>query len=70
MLWAWLTSSWTITTAFGAVLARSQANWGLRTRFPSFYVPLLLITHVVALYMLLRPHPHAARAVVNTTAAF
>lgn len=36
---------------------------------PMIYVPLLMITHVVAFYLLLRPHRKAAPATAATTAA-
>lgn len=32
---------------------------------PIIYVPFLMITHVVAFYLLTRPHPKAARALVH-----
>ena len=35
---------------------------------PIIYVPLLMITHVVAFYLLLRPQPKAARALVGEAA--
>src|SRR6266567_4003743 len=35
---------------------------------PIIYVPLLMITHVVAFYLLLRPQPKAARALVGDAA--
>jgi hypothetical protein len=35
---------------------------GATYAIPIIYVPLLMITHVVALYLLLRPQPKAARA--------
>jgi hypothetical protein len=33
------------------------------------YVPLLMITHVAAFYLLLRPQPKAVRALAGATAA-
>jgi hypothetical protein len=33
------------------------------------YVPLLMITHVAAFYLLLRPQPNAVRALAGATAA-
>ena len=36
---------------------------------PIVYVPLLMITHVTAFYLLLRPRPKAARAIAPATAA-
>jgi hypothetical protein len=35
---------------------------------PILYVPVLMITHVTALYWLLRPQPKMAQALVSTTA--
>jgi hypothetical protein len=36
---------------------------------PIIYVPLLMITHVVALYLLVRPQRRAVRAIASATAA-
>jgi hypothetical protein len=36
---------------------------------PILYVPALMITHVVALYLLVRPQPNAARAFAADAAA-
>ena len=36
---------------------------------PIIYVPVLMITHVVALYLLLRPQPKAVRALASDAAA-
>lgn len=36
---------------------------------PIIYVPLLMITHVAAFYLLLRPHPKAVRIVAGTATA-
>jgi len=36
---------------------------------PIIYVPLLMITHVVAFYLLLRPQPTAVRALAGHAAA-
>ena len=36
---------------------------------PIVYVPLLMITHVVAFYLLLRPQPRAVRALAGDAAA-
>jgi hypothetical protein len=36
---------------------------------PVIYVPLLMITHVVAFYLLLRPQPKAVRALANAAAS-
>src|ERR1043166_4444527 len=37
---------------------------------PVLYVPVLMITHVVAFYLLLRPQPKAIRALAGDAAAF
>jgi uncharacterized membrane protein len=37
---------------------------------PILYVPVLMITHVVAFYLLLRPQPKAIRALAGDAAAF
>ena len=37
---------------------------------PIVYVPVLMITHVVAFYLLLRPQPKAVRALAGDAAAF
>lgn len=37
---------------------------------PIIYVPVLMITHVVAFYLLLRPQPKAVRALAGATAAY
>jgi len=42
---------------------------GVTYAIPIIYVPILMITHVVALYWLVRPHPKAARALASNTAA-
>ena len=36
---------------------------------PIIYVPFLMITHIVAFYLLTRPHPKAARALVHNVVA-
>jgi hypothetical protein len=36
---------------------------------PILYVPLLMITHVAAFYLLMRPHPKAVRALAGDAAA-
>jgi hypothetical protein len=36
---------------------------------PIIFVPLLMITHVTAFYLLLRPQPKAVRALVGDMAA-
>jgi hypothetical protein len=42
---------------------------GATYAIPILYVPLLMITHVVAFYLLLRPQPEAERALVGNAAA-
>jgi hypothetical protein len=42
---------------------------GAAYAIPVIYVPLLMITHVVALYLLLRTQPKAVRAFVGHAAA-
>jgi hypothetical protein len=77
---------WTFVVAFNVVgvvdivvdyyhgvrggLAAVAGQLGAAYAIPIIYVPLLMITHVVALYMLLRPQPQVARAVAETTHAF
>ena len=47
----------------------AHAEWLSATyAIPIIYVPLLMITHVVAFYLLLRPQPKAARALVGDAA--
>jgi hypothetical protein len=36
---------------------------------PIIYVPLLMITHVIAFYLLLRPQPKTARAFADAAAS-
>jgi hypothetical protein len=42
---------------------------GATYAIPILYVPVLTITHVVAIYLLLRPHPKAVRALAGDAAA-
>src|SRR5712672_4449958 len=42
---------------------------GATYAIPIIYVPVLMITHVVAFYLLLRPQPKAVRALAGDTAA-
>src|ERR1700722_1610894 len=42
---------------------------GATYAIPIIYVPLLMITHIVAFYLLLRPHPAAARALAGEATA-
>jgi hypothetical protein len=47
----------------------AHAEWlGATYAIPIIYVPLLMITHVVAFYLLLRPQPKAARALAGDMA--
>ena len=47
----------------------AHAEWlGATYAVPIIYVPLLMITHVVAFYLLLRPQPKAARALAGDMA--
>jgi hypothetical protein len=43
---------------------------GATYAIPILYVPALMITHVVAFYLLLRPQPKAVRALAGDAAAF
>ena len=48
----------------------AHAEWlGATYAIPIIYVPLLMITHIVAFYFLLRPQPKAARALVGDAAS-
>ncbi len=42
---------------------------GATYAIPVIYVPVLMITHVVAFYLLLRPQPKAVRALAGDAAA-
>jgi len=42
---------------------------GAAYAIPIIYVPVLMITHVVAFYLLLRPQPNAVRALASDAAA-
>ncbi len=42
---------------------------GATYAIPIIYVPVLMITHVAAFYLLLRPRPEAARALIGEAAA-
>jgi len=42
---------------------------GRHVPIPIIYVPVLMITHVVAFYLLLRPQPKAVRALAGDAAA-
>jgi hypothetical protein len=43
---------------------------GATYAIPIIYVPLLMITHVVAFYLMVRPQPKAARALVGDVPAY
>jgi len=55
--------------AVRAGLPAMAGQLGATYAIPVIYVPLLMITHVVAFYLLLRPQPKTARAVVGEPAA-
>jgi hypothetical protein len=55
--------------AIQAHLAEVAGQFGAAYYIPILYVPLLMITHVVALYWLLRPHRSADRALATGAAA-
>ena len=61
------TSSSTITTAT-VDLPATAGEFGRRYAIPIIYVPLLMITHVVALYLLFRPQQSAAPALGSAAA--
>jgi hypothetical protein len=50
-------------------LAAKAGELGAAYAIPVIYVPLLLITHFVAFYLLMRPQPKAARALAGDAAA-
>jgi hypothetical protein len=49
-------------------LPAMAGQFGATYAIPIIYVPLLMITHIVAFYFLLRPQSKAARALVGDTA--
>jgi hypothetical protein len=49
-------------------LPARAGEFGAVYAIPIVYVPLLMITHIAAFYLLLRPQPKAARAFVGDTA--
>jgi hypothetical protein len=55
--------------AMQAGLPAVAGQLGAAYVIPILYVPMLMITHVVALYWLMRPQPEAARALVGEAAA-
>lgn len=54
-----------IRTGLPALAGQLGATYAI----PIIYVPVLMITHVVAFYLLLRPQPNAVRALAVDTAA-
>jgi hypothetical protein len=50
-------------------LAAVAGQLGAAYAIPVLYVPVLMITHVVAFYLLLRPQPKAVRALAGDAAA-
>jgi hypothetical protein len=50
-------------------LPAQAGQLGATYAIPILYVPLLMITHIVALYFLLRPQPKAVRALAGEAAA-
>lgn len=50
-------------------LPAMAGQMGAAYAIPVLYVPVLMITHVVAFYLLLRPQPKAVRAFVTNAAA-
>ena len=50
-------------------LAAMAGQLGAGYAIPILYVPLLMITHVVAFYLLLRPQPKAVQGLVKHAAA-
>ena len=54
--------------AIQAGLPARAGELGAAYAIPIIYVPLLMITHVFAFYLLVRPQPEAARALADDTA--
>jgi hypothetical protein len=55
--------------AMQAGLPAVAGQLGAAYAIPILYVPMLMITHLVALYWLMRPQPEAARALAGEAAA-
>ena len=55
--------------AIHAGLPALAGQLGAAYAIPVLYVPALMITHVAALYMLVRPHPNSARTLAGAAAA-
>jgi len=51
-------------------LPAKAGELGATYAIPIIYVPLLLITHIVAFYLMMRPQPNAARVLAGDAAAF
>ena len=49
-------------------LPAKAGELGAAYAIPIIYVPLLMITHVVAFYMLVRPQPETTRTLVGNAA--
>jgi hypothetical protein len=70
---AWIFSLWGTADLFNAFYQANHAGLtagqlGATYFIPTFIVPLLMITHVVAFYLLLRRQPKTARAFVGEAA--
>jgi len=55
--------------AIQADLPAHAGELGAAYAIPIIYVPVLMITHVIACYLLLRPQPKAAQAITSHAAA-
>jgi hypothetical protein len=55
--------------AVGVGVPALAGQLGSAYAIPVLYVPLLMITHVVAFYLLLRPQPNAVRDLAGDAAA-
>ena len=55
--------------AIQAGLPAQAGQFGAAYAIPIIYVPVLMITHVIACYLLLRPQPKAAQAITSHAAA-
>ena len=55
--------------AIHAGLPAMAGQLGAAYAIPVLYVPALMITHVAAFYMLMRPHPNTARTLAREAAA-
>ena len=71
---AWIFSLWGTADLFNAFYQANHAGLtagqlGSTYFIPTFIVPLLMITHVMAFYLLLRPQPKVVRAFAGHAAA-